>query len=60
MFFTVNDIENAAAELRIRGVGFERDPRLVAKMSGHDLWLAFFRDPDGRRLKLKCEIKRKP
>jgi methylmalonyl-CoA/ethylmalonyl-CoA epimerase len=60
LYFKVNDIESAAAELRIRGVEFERDPHLVAKMPGHDLWFAFFRDPDGNRLALMCEISRKP
>ena len=40
------------------GVAFERDPHLVAKMPDHDLWLAFFRDPEGNVLALMCEVKR--
>ena len=42
------------------GVEFERDPHLVAKMPDHDLWLAFFRDPDRNVLALMCEKKHKP
>jgi methylmalonyl-CoA/ethylmalonyl-CoA epimerase len=60
LYFKVDDIQAAAAELKLRGVEFERDPHLVAKMPGHDLWHAFFRDPDGNRLALLCQIKCKP
>ena len=60
VYFKVDDIQAAAATLKSRGVEFERDPHLVAKMPDHDLWLAFFRDPDRNALALMCEIKRKP
>ena len=39
-------IEAAAAALEGRGVVFERAPHPVAKMPDHELWMAFFRDPD--------------
>jgi methylmalonyl-CoA/ethylmalonyl-CoA epimerase len=60
LYFKVDDIQAGAGELRSRGVEFERDPHLVARMPDHDLWLAFFRDPDRNLLALMCEIKRKP
>jgi methylmalonyl-CoA/ethylmalonyl-CoA epimerase len=60
VYFKVDDIQAAAATLKSRGIEFERDPHLVAKMPDHDLWLAFFRDPDRNALALMCEIKRKP
>ena len=55
--FKVDDIEAAAEALKARGVAFERDPHLVAKMPGHELWMALFRDPDGNALALMCEKK---
>jgi methylmalonyl-CoA/ethylmalonyl-CoA epimerase len=60
LYFKVDDIQATTETLKACGVDFERDPHLVAKMLDHDLWLAFFRDPDGNRLALMCEIKRKP
>jgi methylmalonyl-CoA/ethylmalonyl-CoA epimerase len=60
VYFKVDDIQAAAATLKARGVEFERDPHLVAKMPDHDLWLAFFRDPDRNALALMCEIRREP
>jgi methylmalonyl-CoA/ethylmalonyl-CoA epimerase len=41
--------------LKSRGVVFDSDPHLVARMPDHDLWMAFFRDPDRNVLALMCE-----
>jgi methylmalonyl-CoA/ethylmalonyl-CoA epimerase len=41
--------------LRRKGVTFERDAQLVARMPDHELWMAFFRDPDGHLLALMEE-----
>jgi methylmalonyl-CoA/ethylmalonyl-CoA epimerase len=38
-----------------RGVKFEAEPRLLAKMPDHELWMAFFRDPSNNLLALMCE-----
>ena len=56
VYYKVDDIQAAATALTSRGVTFEREPHLVAKMPDHDLWMAFFRDPDGNQLALMCEI----
>ncbi len=56
VYYKVGDIQAAAEALKSRGVTFERMPHLVAKMPDHDLWMAFFRDPDGNTLALMCEI----
>jgi len=58
LYFKVDDILSAAETLKSRGVAFEGEPHLVAKMPDHDLWLAFFRDPDRNVLALMCEMKR--
>lgn len=49
------DIALAFEELRARGVTFSLGPRLIARMDDHDLWMAFFGDPDGNSLALMQE-----
>lgn len=57
VYFRVEEIQSATAELKSRGVEFERDPHLVAKMPDHELWMAFFHDPDGNVLALMSEVR---
>ena len=33
-------------------VHFEREPHLVAKLPDREVWMAFFRDPDGYLVEL--------
>jgi predicted enzyme related to lactoylglutathione lyase len=47
LYFRVHDVESAYQSLCERGATADSKPALVAKMSDHDLWLAFVRDPDG-------------
>jgi hypothetical protein len=49
------DIAFAVGELTKRGVKFSSNPHLIAKMDDHDLWMAFFTDPDGHTLALMQE-----
>jgi methylmalonyl-CoA/ethylmalonyl-CoA epimerase len=58
VYFKVPDIHRAHAALAARGVAFEREPHLTARMPDHDLWMAFFRDPDRNLLALMCEAPR--
>jgi methylmalonyl-CoA/ethylmalonyl-CoA epimerase len=55
IYFRCADIALAVAELEKRGVAFTSPPHLIAKMDDHDLWMAFFRDPDGHTLALMQE-----
>jgi methylmalonyl-CoA/ethylmalonyl-CoA epimerase len=57
IYFKVADIQEAARALSSRGVVFEADPHLIAKLPDHDLWMAFFRDPDRNLLALMCEVR---
>ena len=57
LYFRTGDIQQEAAALRGRGVVFERDPLLIAKMPDHELWMAFFRDPDQNLLALMSEVR---
>jgi len=55
IYFKVSDIQAARDALASRGVTFEVEPHRVAKMPDHELWMAFFRDPDRNLLALMCE-----
>jgi methylmalonyl-CoA/ethylmalonyl-CoA epimerase len=55
LYFKVPEIQSARDALAARGVAFEREPHCVAKMPDHELWMAFFRDPDRNLLALLCE-----
>jgi methylmalonyl-CoA/ethylmalonyl-CoA epimerase len=57
IYYKVDDIDAAAAELKSRGVACHRDPHLVVHMPDHDLWMAFFRDPDDNVVALMSERK---
>lgn len=50
LYFRVEAIDRAAGELTARGVYLERPPQMVARMPDHELWMCFFRDPDGTLL----------
>jgi catechol 2,3-dioxygenase-like lactoylglutathione lyase family enzyme len=58
LYFRVEDIQGAAAELERRGAKFESKPTLVAKLEKHDFWLAAFRDPDRNVIELMSEVPR--
>jgi len=55
IYFRCADIALAVAELERRGVAFVHRPQLIAKMDDHDLWMAFFKDPDGHLLAVMQE-----
>jgi methylmalonyl-CoA/ethylmalonyl-CoA epimerase len=56
VYYTVPDIQAAAAVLGARGVTFEAAPHLVARLPHADLWMGFFRDPEGNVLALMSEV----
>ena len=55
LYLRVSDIVAAHDGMRSRGVMFVDEPHLVAPMPDHDLWMCFFRDPDGHTLALMSE-----
>lgn len=57
LYFRVPDLEAAYAELSERGVPFVDEPHLIAKLPDHELWMAFFRDPDGNLMALMSEVR---
>jgi methylmalonyl-CoA/ethylmalonyl-CoA epimerase len=57
IYFRVDDLQAAYDELGGRGVRFDDEPHLIAELEDHDLWMAFFRDPDGNQHALMAEIR---
>ena len=57
LYFRVDDIHETRAELAERGAEFDDDPHLIARMPDHELWMAFFRDPDRNLHGLMAEIR---
>jgi methylmalonyl-CoA/ethylmalonyl-CoA epimerase len=55
IYFRCADIALAVRELEKRRVIFSSKPHLIARMDDHDLWMAFFTDPDGHTLALMQE-----
>lgn len=56
IYYKVTDLENAHDELTKRGVPFDMEPTMIAEMEDHDLWMAFFSDPEGNQLALMSEV----
>jgi DNA-binding CsgD family transcriptional regulator/catechol 2,3-dioxygenase-like lactoylglutathione lyase family enzyme len=58
LYLSVDDINAAYAELRERGVNFERGPHPTHRhVDGVEEWAAFFKDPEGRPLALIAQTK---
>ena len=57
VYFRVADIAAAREELVGRGVPFDDEPHLIARMPDHELWMTFFRDPDRNLLGLMSEVR---
>ena len=60
LYFRVGDIGAARAELVARGVPFDDEPHLIARMPDHELWMSFFRDPDRNVHGLMSEVRSDP
>jgi methylmalonyl-CoA/ethylmalonyl-CoA epimerase len=57
LYFNVEDLSAVYAHLAAQGVAFVQPPHLVAHMPDHDLWLAFFHDPDQNVIGLMSEVR---
>ena len=54
-YYAVDDIDAEFARLRALGVPMIGDPHVVHRDGTTELWMAFFRDPDGHHLGLMEE-----
>jgi methylmalonyl-CoA/ethylmalonyl-CoA epimerase len=55
IYFRCADIALTVRELARRGAAFTSEPHRIAPMDDHDLWMAFFADPDGHTLAVMQE-----
>ena len=55
LYFKIAGIEVLHTSLRVRGVKFVDEPHFITRMPTHDLWMTFFKDPDGNTLALMEE-----
>ena len=56
IYYRVGDIGAAVKTLESRGVTFDDQPHVVYEDEAYDLWMAFFKDPDGNILALMSEV----
>ena len=57
LYYKVDDLQAAFDTLSARGVAVAAKPHLIARMPDHELWMAFFRDPDGNAFALMAEVR---
>ena len=57
LYFAVSDIQSAHAAMKAKGVQFQDEPHLVARMPDHELWMVFFRDSEGNLMGLMSEVR---
>jgi catechol 2,3-dioxygenase-like lactoylglutathione lyase family enzyme len=55
IYFTVEDVDDAYATLRERGVEFVSEPHVVHRTERAELRMAFFKDPDRTNLAIMAE-----
>lgn len=57
IYFKVPNIQEAQRQMQSRGVQFEDEPHLIARMPDHDLWMTHFRDSEGTLLSMMSEVR---
>ncbi len=58
IYFKVADIRETFKTLSQRGVRFRGEPHVIARMTGYDLWMAFFHDSENNILAIMSELAR--
>ena len=56
IYYKVSDIMASSRSLEDAGVAFEHEPRIIAEMPDHDLWMSFVRDSEGNLVGLMSEV----
>jgi methylmalonyl-CoA/ethylmalonyl-CoA epimerase len=56
LYFKVTDLAATHAAIVARGAAKASEPRLIAKMPDHELWMAAVRDPEGNVVELMSEV----
>jgi methylmalonyl-CoA/ethylmalonyl-CoA epimerase len=58
LYFAVPDIQAAHAAMKDKGMRFEDEPHVIARMPDHDLWIVLFRDTEGNLMGLMSEVRK--
>ena len=58
LYFSVPDIRAAHQRLLDAGVTIVGEPKIIARMPDHDLWMSFFRDTEENVMALMSEARR--
>lgn len=58
LYFKVADLAATHAAIVARGATKASDPRLIAKMPDHELWMAAVLDPEGNVVQLMSEVRK--
>ena len=56
LYFNVADIKAANAQLAERGVHFEDQPHVIARLGDREIWMSFFRDSEQNLMALMSEV----
>ncbi|HIF72394.1 MAG TPA: hypothetical protein EYQ61_07570 [Dehalococcoidia bacterium] len=56
IYYRVDDIQAAYEEFGAAGVEFQDEPHMIHSAENYELWMAFFRDPDGNQLAIMTEL----
>jgi catechol 2,3-dioxygenase-like lactoylglutathione lyase family enzyme len=56
LYYKVGDIAAVHRELQDKGVRFEDEPHVIAKLQTHDLWMTFARDSEDNIFALMSEV----
>jgi methylmalonyl-CoA/ethylmalonyl-CoA epimerase len=59
LYFNVDDIGAAYADLKSKGVAFRGQPHLVAKLPDREIWMSFFDDTEGNVHAITSEVSAK-
>jgi predicted enzyme related to lactoylglutathione lyase len=57
IYYRVDDIRAAGAALATAGAKIEAEPRLIARMPDHELWMCFFRDSEENMAAVMSEVR---
>ena len=54
-YFNVSDIQDGYDRLNSSGIQFEGEPHVIHSTNDYELWMAFFKDPDGNTMAIMDE-----
>ena len=58
VYLETGDIHASREAMALRGVEFVDEPHVVHRTEETELWMTFFRDPDGHLLAITSKVKR--